>query len=622
MYTVSVPIILKKAEKYGYEKYLEKLNEIGASRVMLALDTYVLDKEKADKVFESLSDAAAFFKSNGFEVGAWIWTFMLNAENNYMKIQSPTGGVCENEVCPTDKDFIAFASEYIKNIARCGVDLLLFDDDFRFGFLTNVKMGCTCPNHINMISEILGENITREDIKDYLISGGKNKYRSAFLKANKISLINFSKEMRRAVDSVNESIRFGVCACLTTWDFDGADSIEVARALAGNTKPLIRLIGAPYWAPDRSWGNRLSDVIELERLERSWCPDDIEIISEGDTYPRPAYATPVSYLEGFDTALRADGSMSGILKYMIDYVSSPDYELKYIESHIENKALYEDIHRLFSNKKCVGLSVYEAKSKYEEMDIPTPLSHDCDVVDTFFPITTRAVASSGIPTKYGVTDTGIVFGDNAKFLNDEQISKGLILDIRAAEILQQKGIDVGLKDVGIVIQPTEQTFNDTHQSVRITSPYARRIQVSPSSIIASIYEDFDTVASYLYENSDGARFYVMNYEAHCAEEYTYRNYEHQRYITVAYEWISGRKLPAFCKGYPDIYILAKESDNGKALAVGVWNFSADKIKNLKIELGCEYRESEFINCNGNLDNATVTLDILHAFEYAFFEVKI
>ena len=271
MYTVSVPIILKKAEKYGYEKYLEKLNEIGASRVMLALDTYVLDKEKADKVFESLSDAAAFFKSNGFEVGAWIWTFMLNAENNYMKIQSPTGGVCENEVCPTDKDFIAFASEYIKNIARCGVDLLLFDDDFRFGFLTDVKMGCTCPNHINMISEILGENITREDIKDYLISGGKNKYRSAFLKANKISLINFSKEMRRAVDSVNESIQFGVCACLTTWDFDGADSIEVARALAGNTKPLIRLIGAPYWAPDRSWGNRLSDVIELERLERSWC---------------------------------------------------------------------------------------------------------------------------------------------------------------------------------------------------------------------------------------------------------------------------------------------------------------------------------------------------------------
>ncbi len=621
MYTVSVPIILEKAEKYGYEKYIEKLNQIKASRVMLALGTYERDNDKAKKIFESLSRATAFFKSKGFEVGAWIWTFMLNAENNFMKMQSPTGGVCENEVCPTDKDFIAFASEYIKNIARCGVDLILFDDDFRFGFLTNVKMGCTCPNHINMISEILGENLTREDIKDYLISGGKNKYRSAFLKANKISLINFSKEMRKAVDSVNESIRFGVCACLTTWDFDGADSIEVARALAGNTKPLIRLIGAPYWAPDRSWGNRLSDVIELERLERSWCPDDIEIISEGDTYPRPAYATPAAYLEGFDTALRADGSMSGILKYMIDYVSSPDYELKYIESHIENKNLYEEINRLFSNKKCVGLSVYEAKAKYEEMDIPEPLSRECNVVDTFFPITSRAVASSGIPTKYGVTDAGIVFGDNAKFLTDEQISKGLILDIRAAEILQQKGVDVGLKQENSVIQPTEQTFTDTHQTVRISNPYARKIEISPSSVIASVYEDFNTVASYLYENSDGVRFYVMNYEAYCAGEYTYRNYEHQRFITVAYEWICGRKLPVICKGHPDIYILAKESDNGDALAVGVWNFSDDKIKNLKIELGSCYTESEFINCNGKHLNNTVTLDVLCAFEYAFFEVK-
>jgi hypothetical protein len=36
--------------------------------------------------------------------------------------------------------------------------------------------------------------------------------------------------------------------------------------MAGNTKPILRLIGAPYWAIKQGWGNRLADVIELERM--------------------------------------------------------------------------------------------------------------------------------------------------------------------------------------------------------------------------------------------------------------------------------------------------------------------------------------------------------------------
>ena len=49
------------------------------------------------------------------------------------------------------------------------------------------------------------------------------------------------------------------------------DSATVSRILAGNTKPYLRTIGAPYWAVNRSWGNRVQDVIELTRMERSWC---------------------------------------------------------------------------------------------------------------------------------------------------------------------------------------------------------------------------------------------------------------------------------------------------------------------------------------------------------------
>ena len=35
---------------------------------------------------------------------------------------------------------------------------------------------------------------------------------------------------------------------MSSWDIDGTNAYELAKILAGNTKPLVRLIGAPYWA--------------------------------------------------------------------------------------------------------------------------------------------------------------------------------------------------------------------------------------------------------------------------------------------------------------------------------------------------------------------------------------
>ena len=79
-------------------------------------------------------------------------------------------------------------------------------------------------------------------------------------------------------------------------------------------KPFICLIGAPYWSIKRDHGNsRLQNCIELHRMERSFCGDDIEIFAEGDTFPRPRHTCPASYLELFDMAMRADGGFDGIV---------------------------------------------------------------------------------------------------------------------------------------------------------------------------------------------------------------------------------------------------------------------------------------------------------------------
>ena len=108
-------------------------------------------------------------------------------------------------MCPKDENFVKFAADYIKDIAKTGVDLIQFDDDLRYGFLSD-SPACLCDNHIAEINRITGENSTREELAKHIVSGGKNKYRDAYLKANGDAFRNFAAEIRKAADEVNPNI--------------------------------------------------------------------------------------------------------------------------------------------------------------------------------------------------------------------------------------------------------------------------------------------------------------------------------------------------------------------------------------------------------------------------------
>lgn len=210
MYKISVPIMAQTFSRTDRNKMVEDLNKIGAKRVFLALDSYICDEEKLDTFLKQYKNDVAFFKEQGFEVGSWMWTFMIKGDKEYVHITSPAGVVCKNQVCPSDERFVEFASAYVKKVAECGVDLMMFDDDYRYSFLDG-GVGCTCENHLKYMKQLLGEDFELEEIKEKLVSGGGNKYRSAWLKANKYYLLNFAKKMREAVNEVNKDIRFGVC---------------------------------------------------------------------------------------------------------------------------------------------------------------------------------------------------------------------------------------------------------------------------------------------------------------------------------------------------------------------------------------------------------------------------
>ena len=644
MYKISVPITLENIDRAGRDELLNMLREFDAQRVFIALPLYTIDNAKKVKILSDLKRHCDFFKAAGLEVGAWAWTFWVEEENDFTKVVavSEEERVKKNICCPLDEAFLEFSTNYFADIARCGVDLIMFDDDLRYAFLGH-DVGCLCDLHMQMIAEITGESLPRAELARRILSGEKNKYRDAWLMCNGHSFEQFAKRIRAKIDTVDPKIRIGACACMSSWDIDGTDAKRLAYLLAGKTKPFLRLAGAPYWGALNSWGNRLQDVIEYERMESAWTYDgEIEIFAEGDAYPRPRINCPASYLEGFDLAIRASGATDGILKYGIDYTSSTRFERGYATFHQMNKPLYPQVDNFFRDKSALGVRIYEFPQKVAGMDVGANPVDSTVFQYTFFCMAARSLAACSIPTVYeGDGVCGACFGQSARYLTPDMRKKGMILDGVAAMILHSLGVDVGIERTGREMATSVERFLDDGEfvatrgmkifahtfkdNVKALSLAAVTDGVPPLAHMARDTEDDELVPmSYLYENTAGERYLVLNFDTRYVSAKTHtesmRHYKRSEQYANCIPWLSrGGKLPAFCFGNPNLYTMVKEKDGVRT--VGLWNFFADLIAKPTVRLDRAYDKIRFLNCTGELNGDTVILSNLPAYGFAAFEVK-
>ena len=619
MYTLSVPLMNHTLERAGRQALYRRLKRAGAQRVFLAVDCYTLDETKLEQRLAQLKDNCAFFQSRGFEVGCWFWTLQLPEENTFTKLTLLDGQVRQGECCPADPAFQTFAAEYVKKLAATGVDLILFDDDFR---LTSQDrdLACFCPLHQEMLNQRLGRPVTAQEIQKAL-EGAENPVRTALQQIKKETLEGFARRMRQALDQVAPQVRLGLCAGMSLWDVDGTDAPTLSRILAGATRPLLRLSAAPYWVSHRLWNHRLQDVIELHRLEHSWCGDDIEIMAEGDTYPRPRFTCPAAYLEAFDLAVRTTESADGILKYMADYVSEDGYETGYFDRHNKNRARYRAINELFAGREATGLRVYEYMHKLPYQTLPPLRESPRNLQKYFFPYAARALAANAIPTTYqGIGCGGICFGENARHLPPEALGSGLILDVGAARLLEELGVDVGLESALGQEPVDEECFPDYSRHVRIAGT-APVLTPKAGAKVTSYYQNGHRTrpGSYLYENRAGQRFLVLGFEAYTARETFWRQYQRPRQIADLLPQLSGQRLSAYCPNSPDLYLIAKKGPKG--LSVALFNLCPDAVEAPLIYLDRAYQSLRCVGTRGKLTQDTVRLGRLGAYEFCAFSVE-
>ena len=625
MYRLSVPVVISHSH-FDKEQTLSELKRMGADRVFLAIYRDLTARFSSDEELERLRGLIPFFQEAGLEAGVWLGETLghgwgKEADVPYTRMVTMDGVKLADCYCPLDPKFTGDLCGWIEKVAAAGAKLILLDDDFR---MVRGGINCFCERHLAEYRRRTGADLSPEELRSRVCCGGPNPWRDQWLAMMGNTLEVLAHNLRKAADRVDKQIRIGLCASPSVWDVDGTDVIRLSKILSGPNRPLLRLIGAPYWAAGNPARNSLASVIELERLEAFWCKkEDIELISEGDTYPRPRHVTPAAYLEGFDTALHADGSFDGILKYMLDYNASPRYETGYADRHIKNRTLHAKLEEDFAGRTACGINIVDPAHVIKNADLPLKYSGYEKITDHIFAASIRMASDNSLPVAFGGDGTTLIFGETAKYIQPELLSQGAFLDLPAARILQDRGLDVGISGFGTLMEAYEEFYHaeNEHISLYGTCNVCRLEHKKGASVLTSFASFFggETVPGvFTYENSDGCRFLIFPFDAFdCrATGGLFRCYCRQRQLIQAAEWLNRKPLEAVCPGHPDLYIQCKKDSSG--LAVGLWNFFADWAEQPEVILSENYRTIRFLQGDGTLGPGKVRLDSIVPFGFTGF----
>jgi len=619
-----VPVMGSVFHQYP-EQTLRDLKAAGADQVFYACGFPYALGEKERMLTWAKTDLPRL-KAEGFEPCVWINAFgfggPLSEESRqllpFQKITAPNGKTLDSAFCPTDPAFTEYYCKFVQELLQAGAETILLDDDL----CLNVRpgLGCACDGHLRRLREELKEEISREEIYEKVFTGEANRYRRAWAKVMGDSLKEFCITLRKAVDEINPSARMGFCSGYTSWDLEGADALELTDLLAGKNKPLLRYSAAPYWEYTRRfpWEPE-GHIVEFCRQQIQWSRHraDVELFTENDTYPRPRTNVPAFAAESFDFMTSAD-SAPNQLKYLFDYVSSPDYERGYLNAHLQNRDLIRTVGERLGSLPAAGVYVHDTMRKFTEISLPTPFCGEKQVMRSVsFSAASALLSANGIPVTYedhgGVT---AAFGDGGRTVPLHQ--KAYILDLPAALELQKREIDVGLISAVPASRGGTEYFRKPADFIRISDRTEEgfvRAELSPKAKVESEFSP-GMPSSYRYVNGRGMKFLVLLFRGDfvCSSQEIAASYYRQEQIADFCR--EGGSLPVFCPKHPKLHLICKETE--EVLAMAYCNYGNDPIEEPFFETAVPLGDGETFGCEGTPEQGGVRLAGIPARSFGAF----
>ncbi len=624
-----VPFLFIKDKKEKMIEAMRKLNrEAGLRRFILVFPTWDGEAKGAtiQQAFEAFGDllgeVGRQVAADSIEVGWWcapslsIDPLPSEGEAPAQKVVGIDGAVSQGAYCPLDERFIASMGTYMQTVVERGrPPYIFFEDDYEMSNHDVVRFGCFCPLHLKRFSELVGREVSREELETLFQSGGDQAvaYRKVWAGLMKDSLVGLAGSMRRAVDGVASETRMALCQSFVC-DLDGDFTEGVAKALAGGTKPLVRLFGSDY-SSDQA--DHFASLTFHMLHAKTTLGDEFELIHESDPFPHSRFFFSAAKLRAL-ISLALFYGFDGSQSYVTQYTDGPLEDEAYFRMIARNKPFFTELKRSVEGFRMAGPRVLYMPNAHAHRPIvgnqPTVI-----VTSTWASV----LGKMGIPYTAGSgSGPAMICGEDILELSDaelrELLGSGVFLDGLAAMYACRRGygdligaevteMDAALCDTFVSERLTElDEWTDPESGARMyfvnlalaVQQYSSVFHIHPKHSEVRVMSEFwsdreEAVAPAvtLYENSLGGRVAVMAYNLRQNTSASIYNYKRKEQIRGITEWLGRSNLPVYAVKDPNVFVSARENpENGDKL-IAVYNLSLDPLEQVTLAVDAGWSKS-------------------------------
>ena len=333
--------------------------------------------------------------------------------------------------CPYDEDFREHFKGVMSILASHKPKVIMVDDDFRL--MARAEKGCACPMHLKRVSEIIGEDITREELLAHTKNHDEKskKITQVFIQTQGESLIGAIKAMREGIDAFDPTIPGIYCTCGEAAEF----ASDIAKIIAGEGNPVTVRINNGNYTPAGARG--LSRVAFRAAVEKIHIGDGVEaILAETDTCPQNRYSTSALSLHSHFVTSILEGA-KGAKHWITRTISfEPDSGKAYRKTLGKYSGFYQALSDIVPVVKWVGANnLLSSKPFYGFENEYKKSAHWAHCVHE----------RMGIPMYYSAEPSNAVFMDSQDVMNfsDEEcrkiLSGTIVLSSRCAKLLIERG---------------------------------------------------------------------------------------------------------------------------------------------------------------------------------------
>jgi hypothetical protein len=609
--TVAVP---PWQEDAVLEQLVALCRETGVSDVAVMVQVH----PEVEPLLAKIEDAARRFarvqarlRAHGVAAGILLQTLLDHGERGYpispvpfQRIVGADGREVAVCFCPLDPDFRAYVSQAVALLAATRPAFMLVDDDVRIGGHSPANRECCCPLHLDAYRRRTGQTLTRETLLAAVCRDDHEglAVRTAWSAAQQAGLVRFTQTVRTAMDTVDPTLRGGICVCSNQLPH----AEEMARILAGPARPLLRLGNAYYLEQGyKNFPNVMAGIAH----QRTRLPDDFEYLSEADTWPQTRYSLSATGLRGYITCAALAGADLPEVWVTNLQEWGPAEGDAYRVMLRESRPFFDAVHALGRQVQWQGpIALNDMRELYRKPWTPDtsewlPAPSWGGVICGRLGLPFRTAGTHGVRMIAGDAPWGFTREELLGFLTE-----GMLLDGQAALHLNRMGLGEYLGvDVasGAALRPNFEQFGDDralngtsagahHYIMRPHLPdLAQLTPRGPATQVASwlmAWPGFQSLdqqrlapALTVYTNALGGRIAVYAHAVPGFVELNFLSDTRKEQLRQVLAWVAGEPLPVATVDTADCYVQYGRLPAGEHLLLAV-NVNTDPVSPLRLRL--------------------------------------